>query len=376
MNKKPTVLFIFNVSWFFRSHRLAFSKNLINHQGYKIHVASKFFPEDRLTLKEEFIETHDLDFSRSGFNIFNEVKVFFSIIRLIQRVKPDIIEVATIKPIIFTGLICLFRKVKLVIWITGLGYVFINSSKKGRMIQQIVLSVYKLIFTKKQLNVIFENHDDQEFFIRSGIVVNKKAKLVMGAGVDTKKFSFCLEPKKKPLVVVLPGRMLFDKGVSNYVEAAKIIKKKYRNHVRFDLVGAIDYGNPASIPREQIKEWQKEGFVNWLGHSNDMVNIFSNSHIVCLPSYREGLPKALIEAASVGRPIVTFDVPGCREVVKHNLTGFLVPLMDNEALAKALFQLIGDKFLRVEMGKKGRTFVEESFEESRIFKKTLAVYKS
>jgi glycosyltransferase involved in cell wall biosynthesis len=376
MDKKPTVLYIFNVSWFFRSHRLAFAKNLINQQGFKIHVASKFSPEDRLMLKEEFIETHDLDFSRSGFNIFNEVKIFFSIIRLIQRIKPDIIEAATLKPVIFTGLICLISKVKLVIWITGLGYVFINKSKKVRMIRQIILCAYRLIFTKKQLNVIFENHDDQEFFIRSGIIESKKAKLVMGAGVDIKKFSFCLEPKKKPLVVVLPGRMLFDKGISNYVEAAKIIKKKNGNSVRFDLVGAIDYGNPASVPREQIMQWQKEGVVNWLGHSHDMIDVLSNSHIVCLPSHREGCPKALLEAASVGRPIVTFDVPGCREVVKHNFNGFLVPLMDNEALVKALSKLIEDKFLRLEMGKKGRTFIEESFEESLIFKKTLAVYNS
>jgi len=375
MNNKPTVLYIFNVSWFFRSHRLSFAKSLID-QGFKIHVASKFFHGDRLTLKKEFIETHDLDFSRSGFNIFNEIKVFFSIIRLIIRIKPDIIEVATLKPVIFTGLICLFCKVKLVIWITGLGYVFINKSRKGLIIQQIVLFVYKFIFTKKGLSVIFENHDDREFFIRSGVVENKKTKLVMGAGVDIKKFSFCLEPQKKPLVVVFPGRMLFDKGVSNYVEAARILKKRYQNRVRFDLVGDTDDGNPASVPRGQIMQWQKEGIVNWLGQSNDMVNIFSNSHIVCLPSYREGLPKVLLEAASVGRPIVAFDVPGCREVVKHNLNGVLVALKDNEALAQALSQLIEDRLLRFEMGKIGRKLIEESFEESLIFKKTLAVYES
>ena len=375
LKKRPTILYIFNVSWFFQSHRLSLAKSLID-QGYKIHLASKFVRKDKLAFKEAFIDTHDIDFSRSRLNIINEIKVFFSIIRVINRVKPDIIEVATLKPVIFTGVICMFSKVKLVVWITGLGYVFINKSRKGQRIKKFVLFIYKIIFSKKAISIIFENHDDLKSFIRFGIVKKNKAKLIRGAGVNIKQFPFSEEPPRKPIIVVLPARMLFDKGVSNYIEAAKIVKRKYGDDVHFHLIGGVDEGNPASIPIGQIKQWQKDKIVNWLGHSNNMLDIFTKSHIICLPSYREGLPKALLEASSVGRPLVAFNAPGCKEIVKHNYNGIIVPLKDNVALAHALIQLIEDKSLRLKMGKRGRGLVEEFFEESIIFKKTISVYKN
>jgi glycosyltransferase involved in cell wall biosynthesis len=198
--------------------------------------------------------------------------------------------------------------------------------------------------------------------------------LIRGAGVDLDRFSPEPEPEGPP-VVVLVARMLWEKGIGVFVEAARMLRDRHSD-ARFWLVGAPDPGNPGSIPGPQLDAWQEEGVVQWLGHRTDIAEILARSSIVCLPSYREGLPKSLLEALAAGRPIVATDVPGCRETVKDGENGILVAPRDARSLAEALETLIRDKALRSRLGLKSRQLAEAEFGTARVSEATLALYHS
>lgn len=222
--------------------------------------------------------------------------------------------------------------------------------------------------------VVFENPDDLEAMVDTRTVRVGDAILIRGAGVDPSAFTFQPEPAGEP-VVVLVARMLWDKGVGEFVAAARRLKAA-GVRARFLLVGMPDSGNPASIEPGQLSSWHSEGAVEWLGHRDDVATLLARSHVVCLPSYREGLPKALLEALSAGRPIVTTNVPGCREVVEHEENGLLVPAREIDPLVEALRRLIHDKELRERMGARGRQKAEREFSNEMVVSQTLALYSS
>jgi glycosyltransferase involved in cell wall biosynthesis len=222
--------------------------------------------------------------------------------------------------------------------------------------------------------VIFLNPDDQSFFIKNHLVNPKRMVLIRSTGVDMRKFSPCPELEGPP-VVILPARLLWDKGVGEFVAAARHLRTAGWR-ARFVLVGDIDDGNPASIALFQLREWEKEGVIEWWGWKENMQDVYAQAAIVCLPSYREGLPKALIEAAACGRPIVTSDMPGCREVVRQGENGLLVPARDAGALAKALMALLQSPITRRKMGNCGREIVEKEFSMEMVNAQTFAVYQS
>ena len=368
------ILYVFNASWFFLSHRRPFAR-AAKDAGYEVHVAAAPLPGDAEIIEADGMTFHPLPLARRGMNPFIEFKTILSIFRLYSKLKPDLIEQATIKPVIYGSLVSKFiSNLSIVNWMTGLGYVFITDSVRGSSIRILVVTLYRFVFKRKCFRVIFENPDDQNQFIDKKIIDRKQSIVIRGAGVDTKLFVPSSE-LTGCVVIVLPARMLWDKGVGEFVEAARTLKSEGIDNTRFILVGDIDDGNPASVSRAQLKEWENDGVIEWWGRRNDMAAVFAQAHIVCLPSYREGLPKVLLEAAASGRPIATTDVPGCREVVREGSNGLLVPVKDSDALAAALRKLIENKELREQMGAKGREIVLNEFSEEKIVAETVAVYK-
>ena len=256
----------------------------------------------------------------------------------------------------------------------GMGYVFTSQESKARVLRPIVKVLIRYVLGRRNRRVIIENHDDFENLVSGGFANHDSIALIKGAGVDVRKFAHRPEPAE-PVKVIMVSRLLRDKGVHEFIDAAKTVRSKH-NNVQFLLVGDIDDGNPTSINSATIADLANSKDVTWLGARTDIAKLLAESHIACLPSYREGLPKSLIEAASVGRPIVTTDVPGCREVVTHLVNGLLVKPRDAQALASAIEKLADDPKLRKSMGEENRRKAEAQYANEIIINQTQSVYDS
>jgi glycosyltransferase involved in cell wall biosynthesis len=232
---------------------------------------------------------------------------------------------------------------------------------------------YRAILHSKKVWILFQNPDDQALFAQHKIIHPQHISIIKGSGVDLQQFAFSAIPKGK-IKIILVARMLWDKGVGEFVKAATVLKQQGVD-ADFLLVGPVDAGNPKSISIDQLEEWRKSGVVKWLGERTDIPQLVTKSHIAVLPSYREGLPKSLIESAAIGRPIITTDVPGCREVVKDGENGFLVPAKDAKKLAVAIQKLINNPKLLTSMGKKSRLMAEQEFSIQQIVEQTLKLYR-
>jgi glycosyltransferase involved in cell wall biosynthesis len=256
----------------------------------------------------------------------------------------------------------------------GMGYVFTSRENKARVLRPIVKALIRYVLGNKTRRVIIENRDDLENLVSGGFASHDSIALIKGAGVDVKTFAHRPEPTE-PVKVIMVSRLLRDKGVQEFIDAAKIVRSK-NGSVQFLLVGDIDDGNPTSMNSEAIASLAKSADVTWLGARTDIPELLAQSHIACLPSYREGLPKSLIEAASVGRPIVTTDVPGCREVVTHMVNGLLVKPRDAQALSAAIEKLVNNPRLRKSMGEENRRKAEAEYANEIIINQTHRVYDS
>jgi glycosyltransferase involved in cell wall biosynthesis len=373
MQTKPKLFLVVNVDWFFVSHRLPIALEALK-RGYDVTI----FSID--TGRAEEIRSYGLRFiplptSRAGMNILQEIKVIMLLFKYYWTEKPDIVHHVAVKPVTYGSLVAKVLGVpKVVNALSGLGFLFINKDK-NRFVHSIVNRVFKFGFKNKNLTFILQNHDDFEMIKNIGVLKDYQIRLIKGSGVDLSSFSFTEEKNAEILNVILPARMLYDKGVVEFVEAARLLHPKYKETVAFILVGNVDMGNNAGITEEQLLAWNKEGAVQWLDYQKDIIQTLIDSHIVVLPSYREGLPKSLIEACAIGRAIVTTDVPGCREVVKEGENGFLVENKNVTALATAIEKLILDKPLRLRMGLASRKKAEEEFSLKSVIDKTFAIYE-
>ena len=251
-----------------------------------------------------------------------------------------------------------------------MGWLFVSDNRRAKIIQGVVRKALGKLL--RRTSVIVENKDDQAIISSLGIA-DHDIHLIRGAGVDTLAYAPSPEPYGDK-VIVLPARMLWDKGVKEFVDAARQLEQRGLK-ARLVLVGKPDEDNPASVSEEQLLAWQKEGVVEWWGRREDMPGVYAHSHIVCLPSYREGLPKSLLEAASCARPIVTTNVPGCRDVVRDGDNGLLVAARDAAALANALARLLADPEMRIRLGQRGRVRVLNEFSQERIVAQVLALYR-
>lgn len=367
MTKK--ILFVVNVDWFFISHRLPLALEALK-RGYEVHIACG------ITDKKEYLESlglivHPLNLSRSGTGIKGEIKAFCEIYNLLKEINPNIAHFVTIKPVLYGGIASRFLSIhKKVFSISGLGFIFIKQGLKATLVRMLIKTMYKFALCGKNSHVIVQNPDDKAVL---DSIVKIPITLIRGSGVDLNQYEYN-EEKNENIKVSMACRLLKDKGVFEYIEASKILKKKYLN-VKFELYGDIDIHNPASLTSDDIKKIKEEGFVNVYGFSSDIAKVFSDSNIVVLPSYREGLPKVLIEAAACGRAIVTTDVPGCRDAIEPNITGLLCKVKDSKSLASMIEKLIIDNNLRNSMGKEGRKLAEQEFDINKVIEKHFEIYE-
>jgi glycosyltransferase involved in cell wall biosynthesis len=310
---------------------------------------------------------------RKSVNPFGELSALTGLAKIFRAEKPDLVHLHTIKPVMYGSLAArLLGGPSVVRSITGRGYVFLSSDAKARVLRPLVKAVYRLALGGRGTTV-FENQSDRQYFVDEGIVTAERSRVIAGVGVDMDYFSPQPEPTGIP-VVVLASRMLWDKGVGTFVDAARILRER-GVAARFVLVGQPDAGNPANIEEEQLKRWNAEGVVEWRGFQSDMRAVFAGCHIVALPSFGEGLPTVLLEAASSGRPIVTTDVSGCRDVVKDGVNGLVVAPRVPSALADALERLIGNSEARRVMGQAGRELVAAKFSNVIVHRETFEAYR-
>jgi len=367
------LIFLITEDWYFWSHRLPIAR-AARGAGFEVLVATRVNQHKERIEKEGF-QLIPISLERRSKNIIKEIISILEIVRIYRREKPDIVHHVAVKPVLYGSWAARIAGVHAVVnALAGLGFIFVAKGWKGSVIRKLVVFAYRSAFSAKNAVAIFQNPEDLKLFIDAGVVTNEKAVLIRGSGVDTAHFIPHPEPKGVP-TIALASRMLWDKGVGEFVEAARILQKG-EIKCRMILVGNPDPENPASILKETLRGWHAEGIVEWWGYREDMPEVFSQANIVVLPtSYGEGVPKILLEAASCGRPIVATDIPGCREIVRHNENGLLIPPPDSKALADAIEVLIKNPELRAKMGARGRKIVEAEFSKEIVIKQTMEVYE-
>lgn len=313
-----------------------------------------------------------LPMKRSGVNPFKELITLLRVARIYRRERPDLVHHFTLKCALYGSLAARSAGIRAVFnAVPGVGYIYTSKDLKARLLRPFVNLLCRVGF--RGTRMIFENPDNREMFLACGITSKGESCVIRSAGVDTNRFTPSPEVCGTP-VVLLAGRMLWDKGIGEFVEAVKLLKR-LGVIARFVLVGGCDPENPAAVPRRSLEEWAKTGTVEWWGASEDMPAVFASAHVVCLPSYGEGGANVLLEAGACGRPVVATDVPGCRQAVKPGENGLLVPLRDPEALAEAIAILLKDAALRARMGARGREIAVQEFSEERVVRETLALYR-
>ncbi len=319
----------------------------------------------------------DTGSKRDSRNVFTQISSIYRLYQIFCNEQPSIIHNTSIKPVIYGSIAGRLSGVpKIVNLVNGLGYVFIEHKSVRRLIvKAVVKTMYRLALASRSISVIFQNPDDRDYFIDEKITSKNNSYLILGSGVDTDIFSPSSEnPCKHDLTVLFFGRMLWDKGIEYLIDATKILKSEGIEFT-LNLAGEPDKDNPSCIPLEQLKKWENDGLINYLGYCSDMVDIIRASDLVVLPTYyREGVPLSLIEAASVGKPIVTTDMPGCREIVVDGVNGFLVPVKDSVALADKIREILLNKDLRVSFGQKSRERAINVFAKEIVARRTIEIY--
>ena len=314
-----------------------------------------------------------LPVDRQGINLPADLKLLWTLYRWYQRERPAIVHHFTIKPVIYGSIAARLAGVPRIInTVTGLGYVFIEDDVTW--LRYIVKKLYSIALNCADFT-FFQNRDDLTYFLSHGLVQAEKAGLLPGSGVDCSFFSPVLVGRSPdaPITFLMVARLLREKGVEEFVEAARLVKETFPM-ARFQLLGPRDERNPTVVSVSDLARWQEDKIITWLGETTDVRPIMAQADVVVLPSYREGTPRALLEAAAMAKPIITSETVGCREVVEDGVNGFLVPVKNVQALTKAMIHLIQDSALRERMGKAGRAKVEQEFEERSVIKKVMESY--
>lgn len=371
---KKKILFVVNDASFFLSHRLPIAL-AVKQAGFTVQIATPSDAKGEAIFRQYGFSFAPISLRRKGRNPFSECILLWQLWRLYRKIQPDIVHHVTIKPVIYGGIIARLARVPAVVSsVSGLGYLFIRGGVRARWMRGLVNSLYWLAFGHPNQRVVFQNPDDFKMFVEAGIISKQDGILISGSGVDLNLFVAAAEPQDKEVRIVLVSRMLRDKGVIEFVDAIRILHAQ-NLPVEGVLVGDSDIGNPASIDDKTLASWHKSGVITWLGQRDDIADIMQQAHVVCLPSYREGLPKVLIEAAACGRPIITTDVPGCRETVEQGVNGLLVTVKNVDELAAAMSVLVKDASLRKRMGQESRDKAEKEFGIEQVVAKTLSIYE-
>lgn len=371
------IILVANTDWYLYNFRLALAR-LLRGQGYEVVLVS---PSGRyaLLLQQAGFRWIEWKVGRKSLAPWSELRSIYQLARLYRREKPALVHHHTIKPVLYGSLASRLVGIPAAVnSITGRGYVFLGKDRKARLIRRLVRPFYRLAFSAPDRVAIFENEVDRQYFLQEGLLSAGQTQLIEGVGVDTERFLPASEPGGTP-IVILPARMLWDKGVGVLAEAARLLfgeTPQDARQARVALVGIPDPGNPASVDEAVLRQWHAEKVVEWWGWQDDMRTIYQSCHIVTLPSSGEGIPTALLEAAACGKPLVATDAPGCRDVVQHEVNGLLVPPNDPAALCAALQRLIADPGLRARMGAASRKLVLEKFTIEQINAATLQVVQT
>lgn len=357
----PTIAIVLNTAWNIYNFRLGLIKTL-QAEGYQVIAIA---PRDEYAAEIEATGCHFIDLpnlKRKGMNPFYDLRLMYNLFSIYRKYKVDVALHYTIKPVIFGTLATRFLSTKAINTMTGLGYAFLSNS----LIRYLVMSLYRLTLPAAY-RTFFQNQDDQALFLQYGLVQKAKTAIVPGSGINTQHFQPQTDVEKRDRVQFLfIGRLLTDKGICEFADAIKIVKKTY-SAAQFHVVGELDTGNRATITAEELESWQEEKLIIYHGQKNDVRPFIIDADALVLPSYREGLPRVMLEGMAMGKPLITTDVPGCRATVVHGENGYLVEVKNAEALAKAMINMIEiGQERRLAMGQKGRQMALDIFDERKI----------
>ena len=366
------LMFVVNADWFFLSHRLPLALEA-QRQGYQVHIATGL--TDKLDeLQRHGLVVHPLALDRSSAGLGNAWRTMVELWNVFRAVRPDVVHLVTIKPVLLGGLVARLAGVPAVVAaVSGLGFVFIANGAKAVVRRWLVGGLYRVALGHRNLKVVFQNPDDRASLSKLAHLPDSKVEMIRGSGVDLTQYDRTPLPLGVP-VVLLAARLLADKGVREFVQAARLLTQQGVS-ARFCLVGSVDAANPASLMDIELTQWANDGVVELWGQRSDMPEVLSSAYMVVLPSYREGLPKVLLEAAACGRAVVTTDVPGCRDAIDPGVTGVLVPVRNAEALADALKGLINAPARCQAMGNAGRALAESAFDVRQVVAAHLRIYQ-
>lgn len=362
---------IVNEDRFFLSHRKDIAISAIA-AGYDVTIVAKDTGRKKeiLELGAKYI---DLPVNPTGKNIFQELQTFQFLFKLFRKEKPDIVHNVGLKQMLWGGLAAKLASVPLMVSaVSGLGVMF--SSEKLSLYARGILSVLRFSHNRKGVAAIFQNGEDRKLFLDHGIVKQEQIYFTKGSGVNLQDFAYTPDPNTEKVNIIFTARMVKEKGMETLIEAAELLRKDYENKAEFWLCGGLS-NNPKAIKEDELRALCDGKYIQWLGHRTDVRELLMKAHIVAFPSYyREGVPKSLIEASAIGRPIVTTNSVGCKDVVEDGVNGFLIPIKDSMVLADRLKRLIDDKGLRVAMGKKSREFAERDFSIEKVVNTHLEIY--
>lgn len=370
MNKK--LFIVVNQDFFFLSHRLPIGV-AAKDAGYDVTIVSEDTGVSN-KIREAGLKTINLPINKAGTNIKDEINTFFFLYKLFRREKPDIVHLVGLKTMLWGSIACRLAGVKaMVSAVCGLGVLFDEEHDHSFMTRSI-LKVLRVTHKKKRLAVIFQNNDDKAIFLNAKIMKEEQCAFTNGSGINLQNYDYTLEPTDGPVKVIFTARMVEDKGTMVLIDAAKKLEAEYRGKVQFLLCGGLDT-NPNGITKEMLESRCDGEYIQWLGHRKDVLELLKQSHIMAFPSwYREGLPKSVIEAEAIGRPVVTTDSVGCRDTVIDGKNGYIIPIKDSDALAAALKKLIDNPELRQTMGKNAREFAISKFDIKDVVNIHMNVY--
>jgi glycosyltransferase involved in cell wall biosynthesis len=372
MTRPPILLFFVTEDWYFCAHWLHFAV-AAREAGYQVMVLTRVRDQAR-PIRDAGLVLLPIELSRHGLNPLRDLGLLLRLVRLYRLLRPELVHQVAMKPILYGSLAARLAGVQgMVNLAAGLGRVFTDRGPAARLLRPLLRAGFRLVARTCPARFVFQNPDDARRLF-PGADRNPALRVIRGVGVDTHRFTPRPEPPGPPLVV-LAARLLWAKGVADFVAAAAALRAR-GSDARFALVGEPDRDHPDAVPRERLEAWQRDGPVEWWGARRDMPEVYAACSLFCLPSrYGEGLPTVLLEAAACARPLVASDAPGCREIVQHGDNGLLVPVGDTAALTAALGGLLADPDRRRAMGQRGRALVEAQFSRARITDQMLALYR-
>jgi len=368
-NAIQTVAIVLNTSWNIYNFRLALI-HALRDAGYRVILIA---PRDEYSqkLEDDGFIYYDIKMNNKGVNPFEDLLLIHDFYKIYKKTKPDILLNYTIKPNIYSSLAAKFLRIPVINNITGLGTVFLNNNISSHIAHWL----YKISLSKN--SVVFQNREDMRLFIEKRLIKEKSAILIPGSGIDTERFKtkhrLSEDKKNKKFTFLMIARLIKDKGVQEYIEAIRLVRQSNnRKNCTFKILGSLYLSNPTAISQKELDSWVEEGLIEYLGHSDNVQEEIDKVDCVVLPSYREGLSRVLLEASSMGKPIITTNVPGCKDVVDDGVNGYLVEVKNSVELAQAINKMVNlPKNKLLSMGKEGRKKVVNDFSQQKVIDKYL-----